>query len=651
MQAQPAKRTAMRKKIIIPFIFLGLLIVMLSSSFTNNSRLYEQLYHSNINELGKKLNQLYTLTQTADINHPEQKKNLIEAINACRIKLKACDFWLRYLEPVAYKKINGPLPVEWETEVFEKYEAPYKREGAGLTLAWQYLETENPSIDSLQKLISASTESLKIYSADSITSQLNTYHHFFLCNRLFLLDLASIYTTGFECPNKKEIITELNSMLQNTAAIYQSYNHDFPSHALPGEYLTLYSNAISFVKKQPVDFEQFNHFVFIRDYVNPLFKLNQQYIASYHAESKSMMDYTLNDDAQSIFDKNLYKAQNTKGIYNKITDKKILAEIDSIGKLLFYDPILSGNNMRSCASCHKSDNYLADTTAATALQFNRKDLLKRNQPSLINAVHNHLLMADGRNLTLIDQVKDVISNPEEMGSNEKEMTEKVMSIPLYKKYLTKFSAYTNKKENVSIKDIASAITYFYGKYSNCYSPFDEAMIKQKQLNRDAVNGFNIFMGKAQCGTCHFAPQFNGIKPPYINNEFEVIGVPASPSSKNISDDNGRYAVHAAAETKNAFRTPTVRNTAHTKPYMHNGIYNTLDEVTNFYDAGGGAGKGIKINNQTLSSDSLLLSKEEKIQLIAFINSLSENIPFETPPQNLPLSKAKALNKRKVGGEY
>ena len=83
----------------------------------------------------------------------------------------------------------------------------------------------------------------------------------------------------------------------------------------------------------------------------------------------------------------------------------------------------------------------------------------------------------------------------------------------------------NKKENVSIKDIASAITYFYGKYSNYYAPFDEAMSKQKQLNTDAVNGFNIFMSKAQCGTCHFAPQFNGIMPPYISNEFEVIAVP------------------------------------------------------------------------------------------------------------------------------
>ena len=238
-----------------------------------------------------------------------------------------------------------------------------------------------------------------------------------------------------------------------------------------------------------------------------------------------------------------------------------------------------------------------------------------------------------------------------MGGNEEESIRKIMSIPLYKKYLTEFSTYTNEKGNVSLKHITSAITFFYGKFSNYYSPFDDAMNNKKEPTENEKAGFNLFMSKAQCGTCHFAPQFNGIKPPYTNNEFEVIGVPVASTSKILSPDNGRYNIHAAAETKNAFRTPTVRNAAHTMPYMHNGIYNTLEEVIDFYDAGGGAGKGIKINNQTLSSDSLHLSKEEKIQLIAFINSLSENIPFETPPQNLPLSKAKALNKRKVGGEY
>lgn len=624
---------------------------MLSSSFKNNSGYYFSIYKNNISTLNTSLEKLSGLIAESDINQQLQKEKILSALNESRIQLKSCDFWLRYLEPVAYKKINGPLPVEWETEVFEKFEAPYKREGAGLTLAYQYLETEKPARDSLIKLIDACNKSLKVYVADSITSQLSSYHHFFLCNRLFLLDLATIYTTGFDCPDTKQIIPELNSMLHKTEGIYRSYNHDFTAHRLKDDYLTLYNNAVSFVKNQPTNFEEFNHFVFIRDYVNPLFKLNQQYIAQYKVQSSSYMDYALNDEAQSIFDKNLYRAQNTKGIYNKITDKKILDEIDSIGKLLFYDPLLSGNNMRSCASCHKLDNYLTDTSFATEMQFNRKDFLKRNQPTLINAVHNHLMMADGRDLTLLDQVKDVISNPEEMGSSEEEVVEKVISIPAYKKALTRFATYTNEKEKISLKHIASAITYFYGKYSNYYSPFDEAVNNKAQLHDDAVKGFNIFMGKAQCGTCHFAPQFNGIKPPYINNEFEVIGVPASPTTKNLSPDKGRYNVHAAAETNNAFRTPTVRNAAFTKPYMHNGSYKTLEEVIDFYDAGGGVGKGIKVLNQTLSSDSLKLTDTEKKQLEAFINSLSENIPFETPPQQLPLSKSKALNPRKPGGEY
>ncbi|MBK6522634.1 MAG: hypothetical protein IPG08_10000 [Sphingobacteriaceae bacterium] len=76
------------------------------------------------------------LTNAADIN------KIRDEINSCRLELKGIDIWLRYLEPISYKRINGPLPVEWETEVFEKFEKPYKREGAGLTLASLYLDEE-----------------------------------------------------------------------------------------------------------------------------------------------------------------------------------------------------------------------------------------------------------------------------------------------------------------------------------------------------------------------------------------------------------------------------------------------------------------------------------------------------------------------------
>ena len=108
-------------------------------------------------------------------------------------------------------------------------------------------------------------------------------------------------------------------------------------------------------------------------------------------------------------------------------------------------------------------------------------------------------------------------------------------------------------------------------------------------------GFNLFMSKAQCGTCHFVPQFNGVKPPFTGSEFEVIGVPEDTSYRAISKDKGRYNVNPAAEMMNAFRTGSLRNTDRTAPFMHNGIFRTMDEVIDFYDAGGGSGKGMKIN--------------------------------------------------------
>jgi cytochrome c peroxidase len=85
--------------------------------------------------------------------------------------------------------------------------------------------------------------------------------------------------------------------------------------------------------------------------------------------------------------------------------------------------------------------------------------------------------------------------------------------------------------------------------------------------------------------------------------------------------------------------------------MHIGVFHSLDQVIDLYDAGGGTGKKLKIDNQTLSTDSLHLTKEEKSNLVAFIHSLNENVIFEAPPVTLPVSSNKSLNKRKVGGEY
>jgi cytochrome c peroxidase len=637
----------MKKLWIIAFI------VVFASSFSLRTGPvnYQGHYINSINDFDKQLLVLSDRIKSADITSPEGVNNLKSEIELARIKLKGIDFWVRYLEPVAYKKLNGPLPVEWENEVFEKYEKPYKREGAGLSLAELYLANKNITKDSLEQLVRLSVTALNTFKADSITRQLDTFDHFFLCNRLYLLNLAAIYTTGFECPDYKNIIPELRGMLQSVKQIYTGYNQSFPATPLTNDYLALYDKTIDFVNLQPADFARFDHFDFIKNYINPLFAINQELIGRYNVLSSSFNDFTLNNDCMSIFNKSLYMPQNAKGVYSLVSDKETLKEIKAVGKLLFYDPILSGNNERSCASCHKPTEYFTDTAAVTSLQFGGKSRLARNTPTLINVVYNHLLMLDGKHISLQSQGKDVMTNPLEMGCSEEDILKKIMSCKEYRSAFKKFLKATPENKEITFDYIASAITYFYTDFSNYYSPFDNAMNNNAPLGKDAVAGFNLFMSKAQCATCHYVPQFNGVPPPYISSEFEVLGIPDDTTYSKLNADKGRYNVNPAFETNGAFRTGSLRNSEYTKPYMHNGVFSSLRQVIDFYDAGGGAGRKLDINNQTLSSDSLRLTQGEKNDLISFIHSLNEDIIFEGTPQKLPSSSDEKLNERKVGGTY
>ena len=641
----------MKKKITLCLLAALVTVITISFRDASGSDAYMRSYNAHVANYCAHLTTLKQAIAQSDLKNEQDIARIKNEIRSSRNVLKGADIWLRYLDPNTYRKLNGPLPVEWETEVFEKFEKPYRRDGAGLTLAALYLDEAHPDRDTLLSLINTSIDAAKVYSADSITKNLNDYHHFYLCNRLFLLNLAAIYTTGFECPDTNRIVPELRLMLEDVNQTYQSFNESFPATAIPENYLRLYRKAIDFCNAQTTRYTGFDHFTFIKDYVNPLYAINQQLILDYKVTSRSMVDYSLNKNSTSIFSKDVYNGQNAKGIFLRVKDTAVLAAIDKIGKLLFYDPLLSGNNMRSCASCHQPTRFFTDTMRATHFQYNHKDFLARNTPSLINAGYNHLIMADGLHFTLQNQTKAVITNPIEMGCTEQEVLRKVMSCKTYKTAFTKLLAYTPQETEVTFDHIASAITFYYGKFSKAAAPFDDQMNKTATADAATRHGFNLFMSKAQCGTCHFVPQFNGVKPPFIGSEFEVLGVPADTAFKALSPDKGRFNVNPASETMNAFRTGSLRNAAHTAPYMHNGVFATLTQVVDFYDAGGGAGRGLNVSNQTLSADSLHLTKMEKADLLYFITSLTEAVPFEQPPVHLPTSSITALNRRKVGGVY
>lgn len=153
-----------------------------------------------------------------------------------------------------------------------------------------------------------------------------------------------------------------------------------------------------------------------------------------------------------------------------------------------------------------------------------------------------------------------------------------------------------------------------------------------RLDSQVVEGFNLFMGKAGCGTCHFAPSFGGIVPPYYQeSESEVLGVPAEGQAATIDQDPGRYRSGKPTDQddwfRHHFKTPSLRNVAITGPYMHNGVYHTLEEVMDFYNQGGGIGLGMQVPNQTLPPDPLGLSQEEIGAIILFMEALTDTIGY------------------------
>lgn len=631
------------KKTILKLTFsvIVLTLVLTAAKTNQTENPLAGVYESRFNAFSQNLK---TLLRTEKSDMGQYKLLLHEA----RVNMKLLDFWWRYSRPLEYKSINGPLPVEWETEVFEKYERPYKRIGAGLTLAEQALDDGDTG--EINRLLSSSFSVLSHLQTDSMLKDFNHPGEFYFANRLFILNLSAIYTTGFECPDTGRIIPELKAMCKAMTEVYQAFNLTYPTEATGADYLNLYQAMLGYLQTSTDHYSGFNHFEFLKSYLNPLYAANAAIIRQRMYRSRNLQNYSLNSKANSIFDKNIYTAQYAKGLFGRIEDPKLLSEIDALGHQLFFDPLLSGNNERSCASCHVPGMFYTDTGRRTSEKFSHNGFLKRNTPSTINADLNHLLMADGRHLTLQEQALAVISNPDEMGSELKDVMKKIMSCKEYADKLKKLAALTPQQPEPSIDHVVSAITFHYASFSRFYSDFDRAINSDAPLNAMAKNGFNLFMSRAQCATCHFVPQFNGVKPPFIGSEFEVLGVPENKDYKTLSQDTGRSVVNPATETRRAFRTGTLRNIAKTGPYMHNGVFGNLREVIEFYNNGGGAGKGIDPGNQTLSGEKLGLTAYDIQCLIAFMESLNEDVVIPPPP-TLPLSRKKEYNKRKTGGIY
>lgn len=305
-------------------------------------------------------------------------------------------------------------------------------------------------------------------------------------------------------------------------------------------------------------------------------------------------------------------------------------ELIALGRQLFFDPALSRHDRRSCATCHQPSRSFTDGLVRASVDPGRGTV--RNTPTLLNAGLQAFQFADQRVRFLEFQVEDVMQNSREMALPVDAAARKLgQDSVLVARLATALGK--ERPHALTGQMLAVTIAAYVRSLEAMDSRFDRAVRGDTAaLTESERRGFNLFMGKARCATCHFPPLFGGTSPPsYREAEPEVIGVPARPLSQKatIDPDPGVFAVTRAPLHQHAFKTPNLRNVELTAPYMHNGVFRTLDEVVDFYDRGGGNGLGMKLPNQTLPPDSLHLSDQEKDDLVAFHGALTDTA-YSTP---------------------
>jgi len=533
-----------------------------------------------------------------------------QALMQCRLYYKRIEFFLEYFFQSAAIIYNGPPKYEIE-EPYMEYQTP---------IGMQVIEGLLFETD-----ITAHKEEL-LKEAAAISSSAQDLHallYGFTANdrqimeslRLELVRIYALGISGFDAPLLKSGVSESYEALSGVQHALAPYLEQHTSHA---DSVAYYMNGSLQFLQNGGAFDNFDRLRFLSRYALPLQRNLGTLIREMQLETQSLPG-ALNYHADHLFSKD---AINMPGA------PAANADMISLGKALFYEPALSGNNKISCATCHQPDLHFSDALPKSRA-FDGHSQVQRNAPSLLYAGYQFAQFWDGRDSSIEMQVMDVMSNPLEMNADHHITIQRLQEHEQYRRLFSRIFPNTGDGA-ISVTRIAGAIAAFVRTLDPRNAPFDRYIDGDTAaLSPAQARGFNVFMGKAQCGTCHFVPLFNGLMPPLYNfTELEVLGTPLTDDllHPQADTDSGRYKVFPIAYYNGAFKTPSVRNVSATAPYMHNGGFHTLEAVVEFYNKGGGRGIGLHTEQQTLSGAPLNLTKNEISDIISFLHALEDTIP-------------------------
>ena len=296
-----------------------------------------------------------------------------------------------------------------------------------------------------------------------------------------------------------------------------------------------------------------------------------------------------------------------------------------LGKQLFFDPRLSGNNTMSCASCHLPERAFGD-----GIQWNKGETgvtLVRNTLSCLNVGFYDKFFWDGRAATLEQQALGPIESSAEMNQSLDMLERELAAVP---GYVEQFRAVFGTRPGRA--EIAKALAAFQRTLVAGPSPFDRYLLgDDAALSADARRGLELFQGEARCIECHHGPMPS-------DGRFHRLGLTA--------EDRGRAEVTNLRDDLYRIRTPTLRNVADTGPYMHDGTYSSLEAVVTTYYRGVPEATNDGLPNE--APDLRGQSFSDVAYLIAFLESLSGEVPRVVPPR-LPPGPVEADRRRNAAG--
>lgn len=313
-----------------------------------------------------------------------------------------------------------------------------------------------------------------------------------------------------------------------------------------------------------------------------------------------------------------------------------------LGYLLFFDPILSGDRTTSCASCHHPDYGMADGLPRGvgvggrgygAQRAGTGRLLTRNTPSLFNVAFNPLQFWDGRAGSLEEQALVPIFAEDEMNQpSAAEMLRRLRAIPRYRELFAAAFGYESKAEGreITLANVTRALAAFERKLNVTVTRYDQFVSGEDgRLTTAELRGLVVFFGQGQCAVCHIPPNFH-------DGVLASTGVPVSlEKGAPLDNDPGFAAVIRRRDAFGQFKTPGLRNVSRTAPYMHNGIFRTLEEIVEFYNDGGGRGRGIEVISQDSKVEKLDLTEQQRRDLVDFLKALDSLDPPPVVPATVP----------------